>query len=134
MKIIYITALVFFLSNHARCQITDDVDFDDLSEDEVSDVDAADINKIIEDPAQPGLNPNLKMCHGVSLDCEHCSGCYPGGWCIKYPGVKPKCLCMYGWTGPNAEWVPDTDDPAWGKNRIRADNCLNACHYTHHVR
>lgn len=84
--------------------------------------------------ATPPFNPNLQMCYGAGLDCTHCSSCYPGGWCITNPGNKPKCLCMYGWTGPNAEWVPDTSDPAWGKNRIRADNCLEPCHYTHHVR
>lgn len=77
---------------------------------------------------------NLDMCLGANVTCTPCMECFPGGWCINNPGIKPKCICNYGFTGANSEWLPNTKSRAWGFNRIRADDCLTSCNYTHHVR
>ena len=38
-----------------------------------------------------------------------------------------RCLCWWGWTGPNAVYI----DEGALKNRILADYCQDPCHYTH---
>ncbi|CAB4027858.1 multiple epidermal growth factor-like domains 11, partial [Paramuricea clavata] len=41
-----------------------------------------------------------------------------------------RCLCWWGWTGPNACYVED----GTYRNRIIADYCAKACHFTPYVR
>ena len=41
--------------------------------------------------------------------------------------VNGRCLCWWGWTGPNAAYI----DKGEFENRILADYCRIPCHYTH---
>jgi len=72
------------------------------------------------------MNDNLDdKCTDAGIPCFsklECNDCGQAGRCIK--GNTPvKCMCWWGWTGPNAR-------RAFG-NHILADSCLKACHYTH---
>jgi len=74
-----------------------------------------------------------KFCTDAGLECSECSACHDNlqyGQCIK-GATKAKCLCNWGWTGQNAERVPDYEGGSsrFGINRIRADDCKTPCHY-----
>ncbi|XP_057308480.1 multiple epidermal growth factor-like domains protein 6 [Hydractinia symbiolongicarpus] len=138
LTLVFLLAVVVNCRRHFRENYEREDEMQDFDEEDElpEDYEEDELENEVEDPShQAGSsNPNLEMCDNVNLPCQHCDSCFPGGWCIKHPGNQPKCLCNYGWTGPRAKWVPNTNDPAWGINRIRAENCLKPCHYTHHVR
>lgn len=61
----------------------------------------------------------------LGKECNLRCGASPwhiAGRCDRNTG---RCLCYYGWTGPNSRFRPGT------LNIIEADYCTEACHYTH---
>ncbi|XP_032234699.1 protein draper isoform X2 [Nematostella vectensis] len=61
------------------------------------------------------------------------SGCHPKCGQAVYRGKclsNGRCLCWWGWTGPNSCYV----NGGVYNNRILADFCGKACHYTHDYR
>ncbi|KAL9951117.1 hypothetical protein ACROYT_G043721 [Oculina patagonica] len=79
--------------------------------------------------------PNPKVCSVPAnktvppLPCDPLCGTgtyHSAGQCLS----NGRCLCWWGWTGPNACYV----DGGTYNNRIIADRCDRACHYTHDYR
>ncbi|EDO38234.1 predicted protein, partial [Nematostella vectensis] len=59
-----------------------------------------------------------------SIPCDkQCGAGVYHGKCLS----DGRCLCWWGWTGPEACYV----DGGTYNNRIIADYCNDACHYTH---
>lgn len=81
--------------------------------------------------ANPSTQPTTgKPSTGSSTKAPPTVSCDPK--CTATPGQGTcqsdgKCLCWWGWTGPNAEYILS----GTLKNRIMADYCTEACHYTH---
>ena len=80
------------------------------------------------------LNYDPRFCRDTGLTCSKCAECHDAlqfGLCID-GATTSKCLCKWGWTGPNAQRViAPKEGSEWSRNRIRADHCKTPCHYTH---
>eukprot|EP00111_Clytia_hemisphaerica_P022256 TCONS_00065421-protein len=69
----------------------------------------------------------------LSVNCYH-KECHPRCGAIPWhvagmcDGLTGRCICFYGWTGPNSKFRIGT------RNKIEADYCSEACHYTHDYR
>ncbi|KAJ7386400.1 hypothetical protein OS493_008524 [Desmophyllum pertusum] len=72
----------------------------------------------------PGTGSRTTAAPAVPCD-PRCKGFHTGGNCSTADG---RCYCFWGWTGPHAEYITVTGPE---KNRIKADYCTTACHYTH---
>ena len=70
-------------------------------------------------PVAPPAIPPAKPCHKL---------CQPNVYRSKCQQPSGRCLCFYGWTGPNANY--NTGDGI-EKTKILADYCQTPCHYTH---
>ena len=93
----------------------------------------------LQDPSShsyPSSTYDPRFCADTGLTCHKCAECHDAlqfGLCID-GATTSKCLCKWGWTGPNAQRVIAPNEVSeWSRNRIRADNCKTPCHYTHDV-
>ena len=66
---------------------------------------------------QTACHENCNVYHGIPYNEQ----CLPDG----------RCLCHYGWTGPNAKYIQDNEycGKYKGLKKIAADYCSIPCHY-----